>query len=166
MVLEMSHEHESHFSNNFITLWFHALAVHRTSSKNYLELRQIWTYPLYKCMLMIEKFWRWKTDFFKNFFAESKKETLGKEFLRQEPVGLLSAKNSSTRVLTFAKIFFTLDEEFFAESPMGGSLCQNFFYSRRRIFRREPNGRLSPKMFTHGEGTVSGSGASDPGEIL
>jgi hypothetical protein len=37
MVLEMSHEHESHFSNNF-TLLFHALVVHiGPIRKNYLE---------------------------------------------------------------------------------------------------------------------------------
>jgi hypothetical protein len=44
MVLEMSHEHESHFSNNF-TLSFHALVVHiRPIWKNYLEWIEIFKY--------------------------------------------------------------------------------------------------------------------------
>jgi hypothetical protein len=38
------------------------------------------------------KNWRWKNDFFKkNFFTESKENTLGEEFLRRESVGWLSA---------------------------------------------------------------------------
>ena len=43
-VLEMSHEHEYHFSNNF-TLTFHALAVHiGRIRKNYEERSKIVKY--------------------------------------------------------------------------------------------------------------------------
>jgi hypothetical protein len=74
-------------------------------------LRQIWTYPLYKCMLMIEKNWRWKSDFLK--------------FLRREPDVLLSVKNSLLRVFFFLlsakkffaeSFFFAENKEIFAES--------------------------------------------------
>jgi hypothetical protein len=44
MVLEMPHEHESHFSNNF-TILFHALVVHiGPIRKNYLEWSKIFKY--------------------------------------------------------------------------------------------------------------------------
>jgi hypothetical protein len=44
MVLEMSHEHESHFPNNF-TLWFHALVLHiGPIQKYYLERIKIFKY--------------------------------------------------------------------------------------------------------------------------
>jgi hypothetical protein len=49
----------------------------------------------------------------------------------------LSAKNSSPRVFFFTENFL--------------------FGSRRRALRREPEGWLSPKKITHGEGPVSGS---------
>jgi hypothetical protein len=49
----------------------------------------------------------------------------------------------------------TLGEEFFAESFF---FAENFLFdSRQRSLRREPKGRLSPKNFTLGEASVSGS---------
>jgi hypothetical protein len=54
---------------------------------------------------MIEKNVKVKKRYFKKFFADSKKKTLGEEFLHREPDGLLSAQNSSPRV------FLALGEE-------------------------------------------------------
>jgi hypothetical protein len=63
---------------------------------------------------------------------------------------MLLAKNSSPRVF------------FFLLSTKNSSLTvffftENFFDSRRRGLRQESKGWLSPKILTHGEGSVSGS---------
>jgi hypothetical protein len=80
------------------------------------------------------------------FFKKNRREkkTLDEEFLRREPVSLLSAKFfcSRRRISSLSVVFFV---EIY------------FFYSRRRALRREPKVWLSPKSFTLGEGFVSRS---------
>jgi hypothetical protein len=81
-----------------------------------------------------------KSDYFKKFFAEKGKNTLGEEFLRRELISWLSAKNCSPRVFFFEflsspRIFFlTHGEELFAKSPRVGSR-QRILHSAKVRFR-------------------------------
>jgi hypothetical protein len=72
-----------------------------------------------------------KVIFLKKFFAESRENALGEEFFAQS-------------------YFLALGEEFFTESFF--FFTENFFGSRRRALRREPEGWLSPKKLLTAKG--------------
>jgi hypothetical protein len=74
-----------------------------------------------------------KSDFFKKqLFTETQKKTLGEEFLHQELVGLLSAKNFAEGFFwSLPRFFCTLGEEFFAKSPRGSEALINDLHTCR-----------------------------------
>jgi hypothetical protein len=78
------------------------------------------------------------------------------------------AKNSRRRILHWE---FFLGSRQRINSPRVFVFAENFFYSRWRVLRREPEGRLSPKIFALGEGPVSRSacgqcrGGKEPGSL-